>query len=320
MSLPCQYELKKLRQKVPTTKLVEWAHAAGFVTRCSGTSHIVGKHPEYGITFTIIATTDKLDSKRIFANALIELRKKQEAAAAAEIIADDVHSSMELGRLPAYIVAEQDPDTGNIVLRDSQIPQIGVTIRPDQRHMLENKIRYMEDIKREAYILLSRCRTQFDIDIGDTKGHAFGAIISHKMYDLPTMVFPPYAMGNDPRGFIGELAAYITQVQEKDFAHEERLKRALQHSFVKATVIVFHEQRGERTNVVSYESPAGGKSLRFNFTTASEQRAVTTDTHGQMSINRGRITEQELARVENVMNGIALAHQKRRNAYALQAA
>lgn len=248
--------------------------------------------------------TKKLSSQRNLSDALVELEKRQErikAANAFEIAALDPKIAIE-AKLPAHIEVERDDRTGQLVLRDKQIPQLGLTLKPGEEKILENKVRFLESLKREAGILLNRARNIYDIDIGSGKNGVFGGTLSHPIYDIPQQTLPPYKAGEDIT-FFHAMNDYITDVADIDAGHRTQLTSALRQSFVKSVFVLYHSRRGERTNIVSLEDPDGG-SLRFKFETASNRRADSSDLHA------GRITEQELRRVETFMTSLAHKHTK----------
>jgi hypothetical protein len=306
MSLPCPYELKKSRDIIPVDRLLRWAETAGFITRAprGGSSHIKCTHEKYpDIGFVLAKTTTKLDNKRHLANALIEIRKREEAKncrSSFEVETQDKVKAIS-SKLPAYIEAEHDYQTGQTVLRDRQIPQIGVTIKAGEERLLENKIRYIESLKRDAFILLNRALFSYDIDVGLMRHGNFEGKISHAIYDLPEQTLPPYKAGGDPMALFADLQSYIEQVIEKDLCHVQRLESVLKQPFAGPVFVGFSARRGERTNVVTLEKP-NGSDFRLTFETASNRRANPGDVHG------GRITERELERIESVLGGLAAAH------------
>lgn len=283
--------------------LVRWAEKSGFVTRRSqgGTSHIVCQHKQYpDIVFKIIADSDKCWSQYDFGKALKKIHARESGAAFefSEKSRNDV--ALAYKNLPPYLTADHDFENGQTVLRDKQLPQLGITIPFEDSRMAENKVRYLEAIKREAFILLNRAKMEYDIDFKNNDGK-FGGTLSHAMYDIEPKIIPPYQAGGDPHGIMCEINDFILKVMEKDDAHDKKLDTLLAHDFVGAAKIAFHARRGERSNAVRLERPDGG-AFTLIFETASNRRADAGDIH------RGRISEQELSRVEKTIQSIAKAH------------
>lgn len=304
-SIPSAAALRNTKQPIPTERLIRWAEDAGFEAKSSGsgTSHIHFKHKVFSdLTFGMVYGSKKISSQRNLSDALIELQKRQESVRAAnafEIAAPDPKIEIE-AKLPAHIEVERDDTTGQLVLRDKQITQLGLTLRPGEEKILENKVRFLESLKREAGILLNRARNIYDIDIGSGKNGVFAGTLSHPIYNMAQKTLPPYKAGNEIT-FFQAVNDYIAEVADIDAGNKTTLTSALRQSFVKSVFVLYHSRRGERTNVVSLENPDGG-TLRFKFETASNRRADSSDLHA------GRITEQELRRVETFMTSLAREH------------
>ncbi len=303
--LPDPVQLRNSKQPVRSDVLIRLAEGAGFECKTSkhGTSHMRFRHKEYSdLNFRIVLDTNKLASQRNLSDALIELEKRRTNEILRPSFANATEGAFKkvTGAVPAHIEVEYDFETARIVLRDRHLPQIGLTLNPGEEKIIENKVRYLESIKRDAYILLSRARNMYDIETDISKHGVFSGALSHAVYDLPEKKMERYKAG-DSITFVNDLSDYIAEVVERDTLNEIRLSDVLQKSFVKASLVVFHAKRGERTNIISLERPEGGE-LSLRFETVSNRRAATHD------IYSGRITEHELTRVENFMRMFERGH------------
>lgn len=294
--IPSPEELKKLRIIIPTARLVLWAESLGFETRKTGGSHIVCRHTEHpDIFFTIVHDTSKLDSKRNLADAYIALRKRTMACKDSFESSNEDQLDAIKNKLPDYIDAEQDHESGQIVLRDRNLPQLGLTLQTGEDRILENKIRYLEDLKREALAMMGRARTNFDIGIKFSHG-VFDGHLSHTVYrNLPKMDIPPYRANDPIDKLFTAVQGYIATVEERDMEYEVRLEDALSSPSLKTIQIAFNARRGERINKVQFESPKDGSLLNLEFTTKSNQRASTTEISGRISGAQLQMVERTFA-------------------------
>lgn len=313
-SIPSPSELILSKQPIDTATLVRWAEESGFQTRRSqgGTSHIVCQHTRYPeIVFKIIAGSDKCGSQSDLGKALKKILKRDSAIAEEFEMQSRKNIETCYQNLPSYFSAEHDFQNGQTVIRDKQLPQLGVTISFNDAHLMENKVRYLESIKRDAFILLNRAKMEYDITIGGARGK-FNGILSHVIYDLEPKVIPAYQANDNPTNILKEINEFIWTVAETDDAHDKKLDSLMANDFVGAARIIFHARRGQRSNAVRLERPDGGSFVMI-FETASNRRAEIGDIH------RGRISEPELARVERTIQTLANAYPKT-EPFALRAA
>lgn len=252
-----------------------------------------------------------MGSQRSFADCLVEIEKRTSTSQAKFQEAAENRILGLYSKLPPHITAEHDFENGHTVLRDRQLPQLGVTIPFAEARLAENKIRYMESLKREAYILLNRAKMEYDVESSIPRGR-FDGTLSHTIYSMEPKVIPDYQAGDVPNRLLLDINDFICQVMEQDDDHDKKLDSLLAHDFVSAARVAFHARRGERTNAVRLERPDGG-SFTLIFETASNRRAEIGDIH------RGRIAEPELARVDKTIQALARAHKKLHEA-ALHAA
>lgn len=305
MHVPTPEEIKKTGQVIPYQTLVAWAKASGFAVRRSkgGTSHIRYWHEEYPeICNNFVATSDKLAAQREFANLLeeVQLRKLSEAFKAATEEKEKL-----LALVPDHLNAKFDHETGSLVLTDKQLPQLGITIEPDQFHLLENKIRNtLDSEKRVLFTLINQAKMIYDIDISVPKRGTFDGILSHRVYGLAPIMIPAYKPGDAPNQCRNILNEYIKEVQAQDRAHTKRLNKILGMSFVQEIEVASHARRGERTFTVHYQSPKLHE-LCTDFHAYSHQRVRPS---GKDDIHTARISEAELAGLERRIYGIANGH------------
>lgn len=306
-NIPTPEELRRTGQIIPTSKLIRWSENAGFVVRrATRSSHIVCFHPEFqDIRFNIIHDQGTPCSQRNLADALIELEKRRiEAIRSISAPFKTVTTENKLAaikeKLPPYIEAETDHKTGKIVLRDQNLPQLGLTLEPGEERIIENKVRFLEDMKRETFILLNRARMNYDINTPMHRG-VFTGKLNHSVYrSLETDFVEPYQAGESPDKLLNALQTYIGKVEDRDLEYQVRLEDALGNPAIKSLQTAFNARRGDRTNTVSYEM--GGSTLSFDFRTTSNRRADTEH-------DSARITGKELARVEQIVAGIIEAAQ-----------
>ncbi|PZO86406.1 MAG: hypothetical protein DI626_06730 [Micavibrio aeruginosavorus] len=294
-------ELRHTGQTVPTQQLVRILKLKGFDIRpVNGSSHIFCIHSNHSdLAYTIVKGTKKLASQREIAKILMELDRRESAGALSgkfnTAAADDAFAA-----LPPHIEIERDHAKGVTVLRDKNIPQIGVTLDAGEERLAENKVRYIESLKREAFVLLNRCRVNYDI-VGNFDHGVFGGTLSHKVYDLKPMKIAPYTAGENSDKIFEKINTFTNNVMARDTEHRERLEKLLTKNFISEVAVTFHARRGERVNHVSVIKPSG-ESLSLTFETQSHRRASKSDVHS------GRIREQALGRLEKTILGIERAH------------
>lgn len=303
MSLQCLDELRRGRQIIATEKLVRWAEEAGFETRRpKGTTHINCRHTIHtDIRFGIVAGSKNIASQRFLYEALTELEKRgAQPISSARDFANAAEETFQTVKrlLPAYLNAEPDFQNGWVVVRDKQLPQIGVTLPFADAHLLENKIHnIIEPMKREAYMLLNR----YDIVAGeiDKEGRQ---TFSHAVYKkLPRLIAEPYRAETNPEDLFAKIAELASAVETRDVEHGIKLMELLSKNFIKATNVVYSSRRGERTNLVTYES-APDKTLRFKFPSFSNGRVMNHN-----DIHEGRISEETMKSLEARIEGISHA-------------
>ena len=294
---------------MPPDKLRSLIKAAGFDIRETKSSHIVCAHtdfPDVNFTVAIGNNSKKPTSQRTFADALLKLQDRK--AEEAEKLVNSYRQATQdnLSRyykdLPSYLSAEHDFQKGYTVIRDKQLPQLGITISFADARMLENKIRYMESLKRDTHILLNRCRMEYDIETEFDRGVLKG--LSHGIYKLAPVDMEPYQAGGDPHRILDDINDFVCKVMDRDSEHDTRLDTLLAQDFVGAARVAYHARRGERTNAVRLHKP-DGSSFTLKFETASNRRAEADNVH------RGRITEAELMRVEKTIGTLAFAYEHR---------
>lgn len=302
-------ELRRTGQPIPATQLARILESRGFdVRRANGSSHYIYTHPLHAdLSDTLIAGTRKLTCQREMAKILMELdRRENKNALSGKFNA--AASEDAFAALPPHIEIERDHAKGVTVLRDKNIPQIGVTLAAGEECLAENKVRYIESLKREAFILLNRCRTNYDMTAGFGHG-VFDGTISHRVYDLPSAQIAPYGAGDKSDKLFDRIHSFAGAVIARDAEHRERLEKLLAKDFIGDVAVTFHARRGERTNRVCVIKPSG-ESLSIVFGTESHRRANKRDVHS------GRIREQALGRLEKTILGIERAHAHRPSPHA----
>lgn len=183
-------------------------------------------------------------------------------------------------------------------MRDRLLPQIGVTIKFEDTRLLENKIRFLEDNKRDAYILLNR----HNISLKPAGKNSAERVLSHPVYDIPPVALKPYEAGTSTTSFFEEIGTFVGTVGEKDLDHAERLAALLGKSFVESVSVTSQSTRGMRQNNLVCTTPSGD-SIIVKFASHSNQRV-----RGGDGIMDGRISEQALIALESRINGLAAAH------------
>lgn len=315
--IPTPEELRLTKQPFQTSQLIRWAEIAGFKTRKSGHggSHIQCKHEDFpDLRFTIVDDSKRIANQRTLSDALVQLQKRQEAEGqdlrpAATNVKEEFQkvSKKTFGgikrALPPYIAAEFDTKNGVVVLRDKNVPQIGMTLAPHETRLLQNKVKEIESMKRDAFALLHRCRTQYDMDVGDLRNGNFGGTIKHAVYQMPKTAIGPYQSGDDPQRLFHELRAYIAEVESKDLEHQVKMEDLLGQGFIRDWQVQFHSRRGERSLVVVCDTP-NREGLKLTFSETSNRRCEAHD------ITSGRMKESELARMEKIISGIATGHER----------
>jgi hypothetical protein len=305
--IPSPEELRRDSQPIRTEQLLTWAKQAGFVSRNNGSSHICLTHSIYpDIRGSILADSKDPAMKRTVAKLFkqLEIRFLESQASDPSLQKEFKHATKNKieslnKRLPYYIRAEHDSETGKTVLRDQHLPMIGLTLKDGEDKILENKVRYLENMKREAYELLNR----HDIRLNYCKTADKEGSLSHAVYQMPKVKIEPYKSGDDPENFRAAVHAYVAQVRATDINHTLRLQVILQQDFIRQTELSCRGRHGERALTILCDSPTKS-GLRFDFKAMSHQRPHEAD------IYNGRISERELGRMEKIIGGIGAAHQR----------
>lgn len=303
MSITILEQLGDSKQAISNEKLVSLARDAGFSMR-EGSKHGRYKHDRYpDIHFGISRGRGKDLSTLLLIDALKQVVRRDEeqalsaskkfAQAAEKESAERLIAIQE--QLPPYVEAFYG-ENSEIIIRDKQIPQIGFTLNTAaEDYLLENKLRHeLDTVKREFHILLSRSTMQYDMNIEFDENGTFTGTLSHTLYDIDDVILPPYPQSSDP---FTAILDYQNQVLEIDFDHAARKQSALDKIDVKTVLVLHSARRGDRTNQVAYKPPGVKGTLKFTFDTFSNQR-VSGD--GQTS----RISEDELNKLENIVNAI----------------
>lgn len=305
MSIPSSHEIRRTKQVIPAVKIKKWAEEAGFTIRNSGhgSSHYRCAHREYpDIVLTMLLTTSKVSSQRDFADALLEIEKRNLQKA---FSASAENEQKILRKIPDHLQGEVDLKTGSLVIRDRQMPQLGMTIAPSDFHLIENKIHnILEPRKRGLFTLMNQARMLYDIDISIPKRGTFDGILSHDVYGISPIVIRTYQAGDDTDQCSEMIGSFIKEVIAKDQEHAARMDRILSMPFVQEIEVVSHARRGDRTYVLEYESPKHRK-LKIDFHGYSHQR-VNPD--ADEDIHHARMTDAELASLEKRVYGIAHGH------------
>ncbi len=305
-------DLYETKQIVPTRQLLQLAEKWGFEHRSSGTSHHHCHHKIHtDILFNIMGGTKRLSSQRNLADAMVEierreLEKQKEIqnvfSAASENRLDNIRA-----QLPPHVTAELTQN-GNVVLRDVQVPQLGVTLYSDEQDkMLESYLRYeFGHTKNAFYAELNKLRSKHDAEaVFDDKGNFTGKI-NHIVYGAEySLEMPVYQEGGNGGAFIHAFEDYRERIELKDMEQAFRKEALLDRPFLGNLLIRHSEQRGERHNHVRITDPRAG-DLRLSFTTFSNQRVAGDG-------SRGRITDDELGvmawKIKNIEKRIAASHQ-----------
>lgn len=298
--IPSPSEIRKTRDTIPTEKLVRWAEASGFEIRTSGGgSHIIYRHKEFpDIGNNFVYNTSKWGSQRSFANCLEQLAERREQ------LAKTFRSSAEdslyryYKSLPPHLTVEHDFENARSVVRDRHLPQIGVTIKFEDARLLENKIRFLEDNKRDAYILLNR----HNISLKSSPESSGERVLFHPVYSIPPVALQRYEAGSKPTSFFEKISEFIQSVSEKDNDHASRMKAILSHDFVKSATVSLQCARGTRQNSLTCETPSGS-TIVISFTSHSNRRFRSED-----DISESCISSKALAALEARINGLASAH------------
>lgn len=299
--VPTGAEIRQVKQIIPTEKLIRWAHARGFEVKRSGggSSHITYRHKEHpDIGGNFISHTKKLGSQHSFADCLLELETRRAEAKKSFLAAAKDAIFAPYKNLPSHLTVEHDFQNGWSVVRDRHLPQVGVTIKFEDARLLENKIRFLEDSKRDAYILLNR----HDISLKPAQKNSAERVLSHPVYELPAVVLQPYAAGAPVASFIESVATFAQTVAEKDMEHQERLAALLAHSFVESVDVKSSSARGSRKNAIVCTTPSDS-SIVIAFTSHSNKRV-----RGGDDVTEGRISERSLKALETSIQGLAAAH------------
>lgn len=202
-------------------------------------------------------------------------------------------------KLPSYLIAEHDFQNGVTIVRDKYLPQVGITIKFEDAGLLENKIRYLDDNKRDAYTLLNR----YDIHMKPVK-NSQDRILHHPIYAIPDSITKSYEAGMDPSIFSSQIANFAKEVFERDDLHKQKLAKVLALPFINDAYVSSSSRRGMRTNTLSCETPGRG-NLVIEFTSYSSKRLK-----GEDGIPDARVSEKTIAEIEHRLNGLNRAHHK----------
>lgn len=313
-------ELRRSRQALPTERLCSIAAAAGFDVR-KGRKHIRCAHSTYpDIHVGIVSGDTTAISKLRLADAMEEIafreRRKDDCAKAFHVSASENRLTAIREKLPPYITAELTPN-GNVVLRDRQIPQIGVTLRsPGEDRLIENRIHNeMEPMKRDIYVQLKRLQSEQDAIAHFDDNGTFTGHVSHEIYgDDFDVDFPVYQEGGNIADLYRALNDYKDGITLKDFEQSERKDTLLKRPFLGRVLISHSDQRGERTHHVQAALP-GGHKLMLSFNSFSHARVTTADRNkdtGEVTavhIHDGRFSDETLdalaAQIERTERRIA---------------
>lgn len=307
-------QLYETNQIVPTRQLLQLAEKWGFEHRANGTSHHRCTHTKYpDVFFSIIAKTDRLSSQRDLADAMEKIAKrdaeKQQAIQSSFVAASADRLAALRAKLPPHITVELTK-SGNIVLRDVQIPQLGVTLySAEQDKMLESYLRYQfGDTKNAFYAELNKLRTKHDAQPVFDENGSFTGKIKHLVYgDEFALELPRYEEDILGVNFVARFDLYRNAIEMKDLEQLCRKEEILAKPFLGAVLVSHSEQRGERHNHVRIIDPVA-KGLKLTFTTFSNQRVSGDGT-------RGRITDAELDslawKVDNAERRLNAVHQRR---------
>lgn len=298
--VPSPEEIKRTKQLIPTDKLVRWAEESGFLVKSRpNSSHLKYKHIVYpDLTGNFIIGTTKLGSQHSFADLLFEVQKRNlqtqktfDTAAGSKIL--EAYKS-----LPPHLTVEHDFQNGWSVVRDKHLPQVGVTIKFEDTRLFENKIRFLEDNKRDAYILLNR----HGITLKPAQKNSPERVLSHPVYEIPAVILHPYVADTPTTSFFGDIGIFAQTVGEKDMEHEERLAALLAHSFIESVNVTSPSARGTRQNTIVCRTPSDS-SIVIAFTSHSNRRL-----HSDDNVTEGQISAKSLAALESRINGLAAAH------------
>lgn len=292
--------LRASRQPLPMNRLLAIAENAGFTVRNG--KHINCVHESFRDIHVGLTHSNSAVCKLRLADALDalsqRLQEEEQKIQAAFNASSENRLEALRAKLPPHVTAELTQN-GNVVLRDVQIPQIGVTLySAEQDARLESHLRYEFGATKNAfYAELSKLRSLHDAEaVFDAKGNFTGKI-SHIVYgDDYAMEMPAYSEGDAGLVVDQVFATYREQIEMKDLEQSCRKEELLAKPFIGSILVTHAEQRGERHNHVRIKDPQAG-DLKFTFTTFSNQRVAGDGT-------RGRITDAELdalaAKVESV--------------------
>lgn len=303
-------QLYETNQIVPTRQLLQLAEKWGFEHRANGTSHHHCHHTVHtDIIFNIIGGTKRLSSQRNLADAMAKIAMREDEKQKEIQVLFSAASENRLAelraKLPPHVRAELSR-TGNVVLRDVQIPQLGVTLySAEQDKMLESYLRYQFGATKNAfYAELNKLRSKHDAEaLFDADGNFTGKI-KHLVYgDEFALELLPYQEGDASFPVDQLFKPYRDRIETKDLEQLFRKEEILAKPFLGAVLVSHAEQRGERHNHVRITDPRAG-DLKLSFTTFSNQRVAGNGL-------RGRITDDELAviswKVRNIEKRIAAA-------------
>lgn len=307
-------DLRKSKQPLSIEQLKRIATKADFSVR-NGGKHIRYASSDYpSISGSFMSSDKTAISKLCLADAIdrvVERNLEKQKSIEAEFNkAREDRLAAIREKLPEHITAELTQD-GLVVLRDVQIPQIGVTLysEKDERE-INNRVRKIEDDKRDFYKNLCILHDKYDADATFENGR-FTGTINHTVYKtLPALYVAPYQAGDTWGKAQAELDVYKSAIKKIDTEHWVRKEIALEGFDVSMS---YNTPRGERHHHIIIKD-SDGKSLTKSFTTTSNQRITRDGT-------RGRIPEDKLAELERIMTKArSLTSHQTENALQLKAA
>lgn len=285
---------------MPVHKLRALAESAGFELRKS--KHIRLTHNTYpdiqlGLSHanSAVSKLRLADALELVAHKMIESAAKSVSLQSSFCAASENRLADIRAQLPPYVTAELTQN-GNVVLRDVQLPQLGVTLySADQDRMIESYLRYtFGEEKRTLYPALKRLVTQYDAIVDFDSNGTLGDEIKHEVYgDEFTLKIPAYQEGGSSTALSDALESYKKKIEDKDLEHMLQRDALLTKPFVGETTITHPRERGIRHNHVHFTDPRIA-DLGIVFESFSNQRVVGDG-------SRGRISDDELARMAEEM-------------------
>jgi hypothetical protein len=297
-------DLRRTRQIVPYKQLLNLARNWGFTLReDTGGSHIRCTSQKYpDIVFNCVRKTGTCGSQLRLVEAMEQitardLQKQQKIQSDFAAVSEN-RLAVIREKIPAHIIAEISPN-GLVLLRDRNIPQIGVTLYSEaEDRLIENKIHNeIESLKREVFIALNRIHMEHDALPAFENG-VFTGTINHEVYaNLPALVIPDYTEDADAADILTSIDNYRKQIEEKDLDHAIVKEELLSRPFIGDIYVAFSSKRGDRSNYVKVSGERS--SLNFSFHTYSNQRATSDDTNARISESDLQALSWKVARAEN---------------------